>query len=122
MTEHGKEQCQNLRDTFPFHRGVSIVLASPLKRTIQTATYVFAPTLEERQLPFVLVPKAQEISHLTCDLGHDHDVVRTEAPKLVAQGAPSYDQANLDMSLVGEDWNSKVSYSPTVMIKSEALC
>ena len=89
-------------------------MASPLKRTIQTATYGFAPTLEERQLPFVLVPKAQEISHLTCDLGHDQDVVKAEAPKLVAQGAPAYDQVNLDMSLVGEDWNSKVSSSTPV--------
>ena len=87
-----------------------------MKRTIQTATYVFAPTLEERQLPFVLVPKAQEISHLTCDLGHDQDVVKAEAPKLVSQGAPAYDQANLDMSLVGEDWNSKVSPYPPVVI------
>ena len=92
-----------------------------MKRTIQTATYVFAPTLEERQLPFVLVPKAQEISHLTCDLGHDQGIVKAEAPKLVAPGAPAYDQANLDMSLVGEDWNSKVCYSPPVMVQNEAL-
>ena len=69
----------------------------------------------------MLVPKAQEISHLTCDLGHDQDVVKAEAPKLVAQGAPAYDQVNLDMSLVGEDWNSKVCYSPPVMVQNEAL-
>lgn len=88
---------------------MEVILASPLRRTIQTAAYVFAPELEERQLPVVLVPNAQEISHLTCDLGYEATITKSEAPNLIAQAAPSYDSKNLDMTLVDETWNSKVS-------------
>ncbi|OJJ36193.1 hypothetical protein ASPWEDRAFT_134914 [Aspergillus wentii DTO 134E9] len=113
LTENGKAQCQSLRESFPFHNDISAVLASPLKRTIQTAAYVFAPTLEERQLPLVLVPNAQEISHLTCDLGDDQNIIKGKAPEIVSQAAPKYDTANIDSSLVGVDWNSKQGiYAP----------
>ena len=84
------------------------MLASPLKRAIQTAAHSFSPALEKHQTPFFLVPYAQEISHLTCDLGADREVVLKEAPRLIAGGAPAFDVDHLDMSLVGDDWNSKV--------------
>lgn len=84
------------------------MLASPLKRAIQTAAHAFSPALEKHQTPFLLVPFAQEISHLTCDLGADREIVVKEAPRLIAGGAPTFDVDHLDMSLVDEDWNSKV--------------
>lgn len=84
------------------------MLASPLQRAIQTAAHAFSPVLEKRQVPFVLVPLAQEISHLTCDLGADRESLARDAPGLIAQGAPGYNVDDLDMSLVDEDWNSKV--------------
>jgi broad specificity phosphatase PhoE len=90
---------------------VEVILASPLRRTIQTAAYVFAPELEERQLPVVLVPNAQEISHLNCDLGYEDTITKAEAPDLISQAAPSYDSKNLDMTLVDETWNSKVRFA-----------
>lgn len=108
LTEHGKKQCQDLRDLFQHHEDISLVLASPLKRAIQTAAHAFSPVLETRQVPFVLVPLAQEISHLTCDLGADRECLVRDAPRLIAQGAPSYNVDDLDMTLVDEDWNSKV--------------
>lgn len=110
MTETGKAQCKELQEEFPFLQDVEVILASPLRRTIQTAAYVFAPELEARQLPIVLVPNAQEISHLTCDLGYEATITKREAPKLIAEAAPSYDSANLDMTLVDESWNSKVRF------------
>ncbi|PYH88711.1 phosphoglycerate mutase-like protein [Aspergillus ellipticus CBS 707.79] len=115
LTDLGKEQCRNLRDTFPYHADVSLILASPLKRATQTAAYVFAPTLEQRQLPFLLVPLTQEISGLQCDFGHDEEVIKAEAPTLIAAAAPGYDTAQVDMDLVTGDWNSKKGiYAPTL--------
>ncbi|KAL2822255.1 histidine phosphatase superfamily [Aspergillus cavernicola] len=103
LTETGKAQCQELQEKFPFLRDVEVILASPLRRTIQTAAFVFAPELKERQIPVVLVPNAQEISRLTCDLGYDADVTKAEAPSLIGDAAPSWNSTNLDMTLVDGD-------------------
>lgn len=85
-----------------------MVLASPLKRAVQTAAHAFSPALEKRQVPLLLVPLAQEISHLTCDLGVDREVVVKDAPEWIAEGTPAYDADKLDVSLVDTNWNSKV--------------
>lgn len=108
LTDTGKDQCRDLRDNFPYHDDVSLILASPLRRTIQTAAHAFHPGLEKRQIPFILVPKAQEISKQACDIGQDCDVLKAEIPQLIALGAPGFDQANLDTSLLQDGWNSKV--------------
>jgi broad specificity phosphatase PhoE len=108
LTDLGKVQCKELQQKFPFLQDVEVILASPLRRTIQTAAYTFAPELEKRQIPMVLVPKAQEISSLACDIGHDAEVTISEAPKLIADAAPLWDASNLDTTLVDESWNSKV--------------
>jgi broad specificity phosphatase PhoE len=109
LTETGKVQCKELQEKFPFLQDVEVILASPLRRTIQTAAYTFAPELEKRQIPLVLVPKAQEISSLACDIGQDAEKIIAEAPKLIADAAPLWDASNLDTTLVDESWNSKVS-------------
>ncbi|KAJ5760397.1 hypothetical protein N7520_007553 [Penicillium odoratum] len=114
LTETGKTQCRDLRDNFPYHDEVSLILASPLRRTIQTAAHSFQPVLEKRQVPFVLVPKAQEISKQPCDIGQDSDVLKAEIPGLITPGAACFDQANLDTSLLEDGWNSKKGiYAPT---------
>ncbi|KAJ5364403.1 phosphoglycerate mutase family protein-like protein [Penicillium cataractarum] len=107
LTETGKSQCKELQEKFPFLQDVEVILASPLRRTVQTVAYTFAPELEKRQIPIVLVPKAQEISSLACDVGHDAEVTITEAPKLIAEAVPSWDASNLDTTLVDDSWNSK---------------
>lgn len=109
LTDLGKVQCKELQQKFPFLQDVEVILASPLRRTIQTAAYIFAPELEKRQIPIVLVPKAQEISSLACDIGHDAEVTISDAPKLIADAAPLWDASNVDTTLVDESWNSKVS-------------
>ncbi|KAF9893501.1 hypothetical protein FE257_010813 [Aspergillus nanangensis] len=116
LTETGKSQCQALQEKSSFLQDVKVILASPLRRTIQTAAYVFAPELEKRQIPFILVPNAQEISGLTCDIGHDVEVTKSEARRLiVAATGPSWDPANLDTTLIDESWNSKKGvYAPTL--------
>ncbi|ODM20813.1 hypothetical protein SI65_03866 [Aspergillus cristatus] len=95
LTEHGKKQCQDLRDQFQHHEAISLVLASPLKRAIQTAAHAFPPVLERRQVPS------------SC-------LVR-DASGLITQGAPAFNVDDLDLTLVDEDWNSKVGiYAPTL--------
>lgn len=108
MTETGKVQCKQLQEKFPYLQDIEVILASPLRRAIQTAAYTFAPELEKRQVPVVLVPNAQEISSLPCDIGHDADVTISEAPRLIATAAPLWDVSNLNTTLVDELWNSKV--------------
>lgn len=61
-------------------------------------------------MPFVLVPNAQEISGFQCDLGWNEAYVKSSAPKLISEAAPGFDERNLDMKLVDESWNSKVSF------------
>ncbi|KAE8343330.1 hypothetical protein BDV24DRAFT_161767 [Aspergillus arachidicola] len=107
LTETGKGQCKELQEKFPFLQDVEVILASPLRRTVQTAACTFAPELEKRQIPIVLVPKAQEISSLACDVGHDAEVTIADALKLIADAAPSWDASNLDTTLVDDSWNSK---------------
>ncbi|KAJ5279995.1 phosphoglycerate mutase family protein-like protein [Penicillium angulare] len=107
LTDTGKFQCQELQEKFPFLQDVEVILASPLRRTIQTAAYTFAPELEKRQLPMILVPNAQEISSLACDVGHDAKITKSEAPNLIKDAAPSWNAMNLDATLVNESWNSK---------------
>lgn len=109
LTDTGKTQCQQLQNNLPSLRDIDLILASPLRRTVQTAAYVFAPELERRQLPIILVPNAQEISPLTCDIGYDAKVTKSEAPNLIADAAPLWKPENLDTTLVDESWNSKVN-------------
>ena len=114
LTEKGKEQCLQLRDEFPFAKDISAIVASPLQRTIQTAAWTFGPELQQRQIPFVLVPNAQEISGFQCDFGWEEAYVKSSAPGLISEAAPEYDQANLDTTLVDAAWNSKVGVCTTL--------
>lgn len=77
--------------------------ASPLKRAIQTAAHTFPLVLERYQVPFILVPLAQEISHLTCNLGVDRGSLVRDAPGLITRGTPAFKFDDLDLTLVDED-------------------
>lgn len=64
--------------------------------------------LEARQIPLILVPKAQEISRFNCEIGHNAEPNTEEAPALIAAAAPSYNIRNLDTHLPHGQGNSKV--------------
>ncbi|KAK9241758.1 histidine phosphatase superfamily [Lipomyces tetrasporus] len=91
LTDKGKEQCFQLRDRFPYHDDISLVLASPLRRTIQTAPYAFASVLKNSNVAFVLVPQAQEISALACDVGQERSVLEEELPNLITNELLDFD-------------------------------
>lgn len=105
LTPHGEQQCRLLRETSfpaPSQSDISLVLASPLRRTLQTASLVFEPALSARGgkcAPRILaLPDAQEISDDPCDAGSDPGVLR---------GIVEEEGWAVDLALVREGWNDK---------------
>ena len=80
LTEFGEQQCAKLalhfEDCLPLIREVSLVVASPMRRTIQTAQICLASVLE-KGVPMVLRGEWQEVSAKPCD--HPVPVSATKA-------------------------------------------
>lgn len=107
LTPLGEQQCESLRtNSFADQTKISLVAASPLRRTLHTASLVFGEALESHEScsPTILAfPDAQEISDDLCDTGSDPAVLREVAAK---------NAWPLDLSLVHEGWNSKSLEGP----------
>lgn len=69
LTQLGEEQCKTLAKNFPFMDRVDAVVASPMKRTVYTALYGFAPVIKDKRLKVFALPELQETSDLPCDTG-----------------------------------------------------
>ena len=69
LTQLGEEQCKALAKNFPFMDRVDSVVASPMKRTVYTALYSFAPVIKDKRLKVYALPELQETSDLPCDTG-----------------------------------------------------
>ncbi|KAK1141283.1 hypothetical protein N8T08_009186 [Aspergillus melleus] len=99
LTETGRDQCLRLRQDFPSHGNVELVVSSPLSRAILTAAEGFKPVFHSqpaRQL--VLLPDLQEISDFPCDVGSEVEGLKARAR--------DWDVA-IDWSFVHERWTSK---------------
>ncbi|KIV90502.1 hypothetical protein PV10_07801 [Exophiala mesophila] len=111
LTPLGESQCAQLRDAhFPPERqqSISLVAASPMSRTLQTAHATFVSALSNGKChPHILaIPDAQETTDWPCDTGSDLHVLKDRAAE---RSWP------VDLSLVSEDWNVKTisnRYSP----------
>ena len=110
LTPLGEEQCEILRNTsFPDQSKISLVTASPLRRTLHTAFLTFSPALTfNRNCPpqILALPDAQETSDALCDIGSDPSLLRS----IIAEN-----QWRVDLSLIKDDWNVKgleSRYSP----------
>lgn len=102
LTEKGKQQCRSLCQTFEFHDKINLLVASPIRRTIQTALFSFEPVVR-RGLKILALPGAQESSDDPCDTGSPTDLLRQEFGGVV------------DLHLMENDWNSKSGkYAPDV--------
>ena len=108
ITELGREQCKQLREKFPYHDDISIVMASPLIRTIETASLCFGQALRKPDVPFLLIPAAQEIANQACDIGYDPDELKPMVKEMLEKEDLEFDPSKIDYSLVHEGWNSKV--------------
>ncbi|KAK7924381.1 phosphatase SPAC5H10.03 [Apiospora marii] len=102
LTEKGGAQCKALGKTFPYMDRVTNLVASPLRRTVQTAHWAFVDPLpapvsedEKQQRRTILaLGELQECSRHPCDIGLPVEEL--------AQNAE-----HLDLSRVEPDWNSK---------------
>jgi len=68
LTDKGRGQCEELCKNFPHHDKIELLMASPMKRTIQTCKYSFQPVVD-RLGKILLVPLAQEASDESMDTG-----------------------------------------------------
>ncbi|KAJ5788284.1 hypothetical protein N7457_003274 [Penicillium paradoxum] len=90
LTERGIQQCHKLCREFPFKETVGLVMASPLRRTLQTARLGFQQSIDERFYAqgsrvgvqngarLSLEPDLQAHSSRPCDTGSDPSVLRSE--------------------------------------------
>jgi broad specificity phosphatase PhoE len=113
LTPVGEAQCAALRENFPNHEKIALLVSSPLRRTIHTTLLAFGPALANGHChpKVVTLPELQETSDYPCDTGSDVDVLRQE---MNAENLP------VDLCLVKEGWNTKTpdsKWAPT----SEAL-
>jgi len=83
-------------------------MASPLIRTIETASLSFGPALSKSDVPFLLVPTAQEIANQGCDIGYDPAELKLMVKEMLSKEDIEFDPAKIDFGLVHEGWNSKV--------------
>lgn len=93
LTAFGDEQCAKLRASFPHHAKVRHVLASPMKRAIQTAIQALA---RDEAGPVKAVDILQETSDAPNDTGSDVDTLRD-----------LFGPAAVDLSRVRDGWNEK---------------
>jgi broad specificity phosphatase PhoE len=95
LTPLGERQCHKLRDEFPLHKLIDLLVSSPLSRTVYTTLLSFTPGTE-RGLKVIALPELQEVGDFPCDTGSDLEVLKKEL-----------EDKPVDLSLVPEDWNSK---------------
>jgi broad specificity phosphatase PhoE len=100
LTPFGEEQCNTLRETFPNHNNISLMISSPLRRTIYTTLLSFAPALANGHCRpnIIALPELQETSDFPCDTGSDVSKLRKEMKEK---------HVPVDLSLVKEGWNVK---------------
>lgn len=97
LTPEGMEQCQALRQSFPFHEQLTRIISSPLRRTLHTSIYVFG---NETLYPVLALDTLQEVSDAPSDTGSDIEAIRREFGSKV------------DLSLVRQLWTDKTQASP----------
>ncbi|PGH14303.1 hypothetical protein AJ79_03125 [Helicocarpus griseus UAMH5409] len=105
LTPHGEKQCKELNAAFPRHSNIDLVVASPLRRTLYTALLSFEGEIKSKDLKIIGLPDIQETSDVACDTGSDLNVLQKEVTD---------NSLPVDLSLVGEDWNSnKGKFAPS---------
>ncbi|KAI1304014.1 histidine phosphatase superfamily [Xylaria venustula] len=98
LTELGKKQCAELCKNFPHHDKITHLVASPIRRTIFTCQFSFAPAVKAGK-KIVALQDAQEVSLYPCDVGSDVAPLKKEFGDIV------------DFGRLTEDWNQKTGES-----------
>jgi hypothetical protein len=122
LTKLGKEQCAELARSFPYHDKVDLLVASPLRRTIQTAVLSFGPVLSRKDVPFLLHPNAQEVSERNCNVGFSKERLTHEVPTMFEDVELDFDVMDrMDFEGVIEGWNSKVCSQNSCCVEAHRL-
>lgn len=119
LTEKGGDQCRALGKSFPYMERVTHLVASPLRRTVQTAHWAFVDPLlvseeKRRQQPRTILAlgELQECSKHPCDIG-----LSVEELARCAE--------HLDLSRVEPSWNSKsglyMASEPAIRMRAERV-
>ncbi|KAI0378381.1 histidine phosphatase superfamily [Hypomontagnella monticulosa] len=95
LTEDGVEECDLLRERYPFGHYVTHFLSSPMKRTIETAVCGIKPLVKD-SIKITLLPELQEVNATPSGTG---------TPKSILRGL--YGPGMLDMTALDEDWYIK---------------
>lgn len=103
LTPLGIKQCAALANSHSLQSRISLVIASPLTRTLQTAVLSFGANLSEpRCVPNIIaLPETQETSDLISDTGLDVALLRQRCHE---NGWP------VDLGLVYDGWNVKTDH------------
>ncbi|TKA25572.1 hypothetical protein B0A50_05433 [Salinomyces thailandicus] len=82
LTDHGREQCEELCSQFPHHDKIELLMASPMKRCIETCKISFQPAVDRLQ-KILLMPLAQEASDEHMDTGSSTEEIKEAFGDLV---------------------------------------
>ncbi|KAK4508395.1 hypothetical protein PRZ48_002133 [Zasmidium cellare] len=96
LTPYGEQQCRDLQTVFPNQSSIDLIVASPIKRTLNTALLSFADIIASKNLTVIALPELQETSDLPCDTGSEPEELRRE-----------FEGKAVDLELVKEGWNGK---------------
>ncbi|KAJ0425056.1 histidine phosphatase superfamily [Aspergillus carlsbadensis] len=105
LTPTGEGQSESLRTSaFPDQSKISLIVSSPMCRTLETAALVFQPALSSPVNPqkIIALPDAQETSTDPCDTGSGPAILR----RIVEN-----EKWPVDLSLVADGWNDKKARS-----------
>jgi broad specificity phosphatase PhoE len=103
LTISGIEQAVTLGRSFPHLTPDSLIVASPLRRTLNTTIHAFIDHLSTTKSEILALPELQELSQWPCDTGSSLASLLTE-----------FREYPVDFSKVTHDWDSKDGYfAPT---------
>ncbi|CAK1366782.1 unnamed protein product [Cercospora beticola] len=77
LTDKGQQQCRDRCKAFSRHDKIELLVASPMRRAIQTCQLSFAPAVE-RGLIIVCLPHAEEVSDAPSDTGSPIETLQAE--------------------------------------------
>lgn len=115
LTGHGESQCRARRSDFQRHDQVELLLASPLRRALQTCAISMMPCLD-RGLQIIALPIAEECSDAPSDTGSDPADLRSEFSDKFGKESIAFDH-------VAEGWHvheGEYAIDPGALIRRAA--
>ncbi|KAI1150608.1 histidine phosphatase superfamily [Nemania diffusa] len=80
LTSAGEKQCTDLRGNYPYMPQVKLIVSSPLRRALNTASKSFSPQIgsEVGQTQIIILPELQETSARPSDTGSPLSILQSE--------------------------------------------